>query len=61
MSEESPKQSKPGYKTTEFWITIGIGIIGAILIASGKETLGTALLGSAGVSYSGARGMAKLK
>ncbi len=50
---------KPGYKTTEFWMNIILATIGIILILTDKETLGTLLLGAAGVSYTGARGLAK--
>ena len=51
---------KPGYKSTEFWITIILSVIGAVLIATGKQELGAALLGAAGISYNGTRGLAKL-
>lgn len=53
--------AKSGYKTTEFWISVGVGVVGVVLLCAGKETLGAALLGVAGISYNGARGLAKLK
>lgn len=34
MSEETNKEVKPGYKSTEFWLTLVATIIGAVL-ASG--------------------------
>ena len=61
MADENIPAIKPGYKSTEFWITVALGIAGVVLLATGKDTLGTALLAAAGVSYSGARGLAKFK
>ena len=52
---------KPGWKTTEFWITVGLGIAGIVLCIVEKQELGTALLAAAGISYSGSRGLAKFK
>lgn len=68
MSEEAPKTPahKPGYKTTEFWLSTAATIIG-ILIASGavadSSAVGKAValiasaLAAAGYSYS--RALAK--
>jgi len=50
---------KPGYKTTEFWLTLAMGIAGIALIIKGDAAIGAALLGAAGVAYNGSRGLAK--
>ena len=52
--------TKPGYKTTEFWVTMAMGVIGLGLTMIGKDTLGASLLAMAGLSYNGSRGLAKL-
>ena len=51
---------KPGYKTSELYITLASIIVGVLLILNGQETIGTALLGAAGVAYTGSRGLAKV-
>ena len=51
---------KPGYKSTELYVTIVLAIVGLYLLSTGEKQLGTALLAAAGVSYSGSRGLAKL-
>ena len=57
---ESDICPKAGYKTTEFWITVGVGCAGVILLATGRQDLGAFLLASAGIGYPTSRGLAKL-
>jgi len=57
---------KPGWKTSEFWVSLMAGAAGLYLIVFGVResnqsamTIGAGLLASAGVGYSISRGMAK--
>lgn len=52
---------KPGFKTSEFWVTVAVGTVGVIFVTLGENQLGALLLAAAGVSYSGSRGLAKGK
>ena len=52
---------KPGIKTSELYITLALMIAGVSLIIQGQEALGAGLLGAAGISYTGSRGLAKVK
>lgn len=62
----NPMEVKPGYKTTEFWLSAATAIVG-ILFASGvfpAESGGEKILGIiasvlASVGYTVSRGMAK--
>ena len=65
--------SKPGSKTTEFWLTVVNKLIGVLLILVGIGTIGTVdetlkgeillagagLIGATGIGYSLSRGRAK--
>lgn len=51
--------TKAGYRTTEFWISLGIGLLGAWLIMRGHEEIGAMLLAASGTGYSVSRGLAK--
>jgi len=56
--------AKPGYKTTEFWVTLTLIVSATTLIAVGKMTVKDVLdlwpmFGSGG-AYSLGRGLAKL-
>lgn len=65
MSEQV--KEKPGYKSTEFWLTVAVAIIGA-LMASGMfgedhwaaKAIGLASSGLAALGYSSSRAKAKL-
>ena len=46
---------KPGYKTTEFWLSLLCAAIGTALIYQDQPQLGAMLLGLAGLSYNGSR------
>lgn len=50
---------KPGHKTTEFWVTMVMSVIGSGLIAQGYVEIGGLLLAIAGGSYTTSRGLAK--
>lgn len=62
MTTESEKALKPGYKTTEFWLSFAAVIVGAVA-ASGlvpaesawERVLGLAVSALAAVGYTGAR------
>lgn len=60
------KEVKPGIKSTEFWMTVGLLAVGVGMLiwgaVSGKDSLvqtGIGLMGAAGVAYPVARGLAK--
>ena len=49
----------PGWRTTEFWMALASLVAGVVLVAMGKDELGSVLiLGSAG-TYAVGRGLAK--
>lgn len=50
---------KPGFRTTEFWITVLLIVVGTVLVLGGKEELGTTLILGAAAPYVVSRGMAK--
>lgn len=50
---------KPGWQTSEFWVTVAVGTVGVVFVTLGENQLGALLLAAAGVSYSGSRGLAK--
>lgn len=58
--------TKPGYKTTEFWLTLGAQLVGALL-ASGAihddtgfgKALGVAAIALASMGYSASRALTK--
>jgi len=41
MSEPKPTPVKPGYKTTEFWLTVVADIVGLVLMSGAVEETGT--------------------
>ena len=58
--------TKPGYKTTEFWIAVPTAVVGLGMIAfgayKGSETMmtvGMTLLSTASAGYGISRGLAK--
>lgn len=66
MSDEEKKPMKPGYKTTEFYITLGLYVLGALwgsgLISEGSmldKLLGFGAMVAAQFGYSLSRGMVK--
>ena len=66
MDQSPQKQTKPGYKTTEFWVTmvtlaVGLGLL-AYGVVSGNNTavaVGAGLSGVQSAGYSASRGLAK--
>lgn len=66
MSDNNNNSIKPGWKTTEFWLSVAAAVIGA-LYASGVVTEGSSLERVLGViatvlaalGYSVSRGLAK--
>ena len=49
----------PGWRTTEFWMALASLVAGVVLVAMGKDELGSVLIiGSAG-TYAVGRGLAK--
>ena len=57
---------KPGYKTSEFWLTLAANLVGAVLASGlvGDESgiskgLGVAAMALASLGYSVSRGQAK--
>jgi hypothetical protein len=66
MSDPTPTPAKPGYKTTEFWLSTAATLCG-ILLASGvipdggtaARIVGAIVSGLAALGYSISRGMAK--
>ncbi len=67
MSEtNSGTETKPGYKTTEFWLSVAAMLVGAALASGVFETdsggdriLGLAATVLASLGYTVSRGMAK--
>jgi hypothetical protein len=55
----SPRDGKPGWKSTEFWIAVGMQCAGAFLLGKGQYELGTALMGASGLGYKVARTIQK--
>lgn len=65
-TKKKPEGAKPGWKTTEFWVTIACAVIGTGLSAwganSGNDALvevGVMLTGGASGLYAISRGVAK--
>lgn len=60
---EEQKQVKPGYKTTEFWLTIATYLLSGLALVFSNSNVGTVLsslvAGLATVGYSVSRGIAK--
>lgn len=56
------KTVKPGYKTTEFWVTVisGVGWLTAALAGALPPKWAAALLAASGVAYKLSRGLAKI-
>lgn len=52
-------ESKAGYKTTEFWVTIVVSLFAVVDPASLPDWAQTALLGVAAAAYAVSRGLAK--
>ncbi len=51
---------KPGWKTSEFWVTLAAQVVATCLVAFGQETLAAAILsGVAALGYNISRGQAK--
>lgn len=62
--QETPKTAlseKPGFKTTEFWIALAMGLAGAYLMGKGQDDLGAFLMGASGFSYTAGRAYVKGK
>lgn len=53
------KESKAGYKTTEFWVSIAVALFATIDPASLPDWAQTALIGVAAAAYAISRGLAK--
>lgn len=49
----------PGYKTTEFWMSLATLVAGVVLVAIGKEEMGGVLVLGSASAYTIARGVAK--
>ena len=65
MSDEK-NQPKPGYKTTEFWLSAAASVIGLLFAAEifpsespGEKVLGLAAMVLASLGYTVSRGMVK--
>lgn len=52
---------RPGIRTSEFWIAVAMNLLGAWLIAKGKDELGAMLIAIGGGGYTGARAYVKSK
>lgn len=50
---------KSGWRTTEFWMALGMKILGAWLISKGKDELGVVLITAGGGGYIAGRSVAK--
>lgn len=50
---------RPGIRTTEFWVMVGMTLLGAWLIERGQDTLGAYLIMIAGGGYTATRGLLK--
>jgi len=62
MTETRVKHPKPGWKTTEFWVTV-IGQVGAVSAAASgvlPAKYAAALMTISGVAYKLSRGLAKV-
>lgn len=51
--------TKPGIRTTEFWMSVALFLLGVFLMSKGKDEVGAALMGASGFGYTMSRGMAK--
>lgn len=60
-TQKTALSEKPGFKTTEFWIALGMLLAGAYLLGKEQFELGSALIGASGLSYSGGRSYVKGK
>ena len=66
MSEEIQQEIKPGYKTSEFWLSAGATVVGLVIASGALPETGVwgkviALLAAAltALGYTVSRGMAK--
>jgi len=50
---------KPGWRTTEFWMSLLTSILGVVTLFGGHATAGSILATGATVAYSVSRGLAK--
>jgi len=51
--------TKPGYLTTEFWLTIAALAAGVVLVVVGSEDMGKWIISTAIPGYAISRGVAK--
>lgn len=66
MSESTPTETKPGYKTTEFWLAAAASIVGLLFAAdifpaesAGEKFLGLAAMVLTSLGYTVSRTMVK--
>ena len=66
MTDETPTEVKPGYKTTEFWLSVAATIVGAAFASgffptesSGDKILGLAALVLSSMGYTVSRTFVK--
>lgn len=52
-------KNKPGYLTTEFWLTIAALVAGVVLVVVGSEDMGKWIISTAIPGYAISRGVAK--
>ncbi len=65
-AQQETKTAKPGYKTTEFWLTVASQIVGVLLVSGvvaedspWSKVIGMAAMALSGMGYSVSRGAAK--